>query len=307
MLTIKELESKWNSISPYSGGFLLISGEYPLSLHIGYFGHEQKCFMIMNTGKDHKIFSSKAITAEYVQTGTNEFSLRFLLNYPSLDELFVKLCWDLLDSSYNSTTPIKRLLEQYNSWRYLLQQAEDRVMPSSSQKGLIAELLYLDESIDKFGIEPALNAWIGPEGSDQDFVFPNEWAEVKAVSISSTEVTISSLQQLDREDDGQLIVYFMDKTTSGGKQTISLNEVIGEIRAKISDLRLRNVFDCKLAKYGFLDKDAESYKEYRYRLVEKHTFSVGHSFPRLTRKNIPVAITNAKYGINLAIIDSFRI
>ena len=144
------------------------------------------------------------------------------------------------------------------------------------------------------------------QGSDQDFVFPNEWAEVKAVSISSTEVTISSLQQLDREDDGLLIIYFMDKTTSSGKQTISLNEVIGEIRAKTFDLRLRNVFDCKLAKYGFLDKDAESYKEYRYRLVEKHTFSVGHSFPRLTRKNIPVAITNAKYGINLAIIDSFR-
>ena len=61
MRTINDLYEKWNSISPYTGGFLLVSDEHPLSFHIGYLSDSQKCFIVLNTGKLEKISSSKAI------------------------------------------------------------------------------------------------------------------------------------------------------------------------------------------------------------------------------------------------------
>lgn len=108
MITIKELHRKWNNISPLTGGFLLVSGEHSLSFHIGYVNGENKCFMVLNAGKVDKVPSSKAIYAESIQTIDGNFALRFILNYSSLDELFVKLCWDLIESSMNDEKPVKK-------------------------------------------------------------------------------------------------------------------------------------------------------------------------------------------------------
>lgn len=96
MRTINDLYEKWNSISPYTGGFLLVSDEHPLSFHIGYLSDSQKCFIVLNTGKLEKISSSKAINVENILLSDNSYALRFSLNYASLDEIFVKLCWDLI-------------------------------------------------------------------------------------------------------------------------------------------------------------------------------------------------------------------
>jgi len=224
MILIKELYSKWNNISPLTGGFLLVSGEHPLSFHIGYMNGENKCFIVLNTGKIDKIPSSKAICAENVQMVDGEFALRFILNYPSLDELFVKLCWDLIDSSMTAEKPVEKIVSQYKSWMKLLQQASAGILSSSMQKGLIGELLYLEEKINEIGEEKAFKAWVGPEGSDQDFIFEYSWAEVKSTSISSDTVTISSVQQLECREKGHLVVYFMDKTSAKGRQTRTLPE-----------------------------------------------------------------------------------
>ena len=152
MISIKELHNKWNNISPFTGGFLLVSGDHPLSFHIGYVNGERKCFMVLNTGKVDRIPSSKAILAECVQTTMGEYALRFTLNYASLDELFVKLCWDLIDASKASSKPVEKIVVQYKSWMRLLQQASAGLLSSSSQKGLIGELLYLEEQINTIGV-----------------------------------------------------------------------------------------------------------------------------------------------------------
>lgn len=202
-MTINELQEKWNSISPYTGGFLLVSGNHPLAFHIGYYG-EQMCFMVLNTGKRSKINSSKAIHASCVQTNDNKYALQFLLNYSSLTELFIKLCWDLIDCSKNSPNPVDAIIDRFNAWIRLLQKKGEGLLSSSAQKGLIGELLFLKESIISRGAQVSLAAWVGPEGSDQDYLFESEWCEIKATTIASVSVSISSLQQLDREDFGKL-------------------------------------------------------------------------------------------------------
>ena len=261
MISIKELHSKWNNISPLTGGFLLVSGEHPLSFHIGYVNGENKCFIVLNTGKIDKIPSSKAICAENVQTVDGEFALRFILNYPSLDELFVKLCWDLIDSSMTAEKPVEKIVSQYKSWMKLLQQASAGILSSSMQKGLIGELLYLEEKINEIGEEKAFRAWVGPEGSDQDFIFEYSWSEVKATSISSDTVTISSVQQLERQEKGHLVVYFMDKTSAKGLHTRTLPETAEKVKSLLS-VQYHDELSCKLAKNGYFEKDIERYAAY---------------------------------------------
>ena len=306
MISIKELYKKWNSISPLTGGFLLVSGDHPLSFHIGYVNGENKCFIVLNTGKIDKVPSSKAICADNIQTVDGEYAIRFILNYPSLDELFVKLCWDLIDSSMTSKNPVEKIVSQYKSWMRLLQQARTGVLSSSLQKGLIGELLYLEEKIVEIGEDKAIKAWVGPEGSDQDFIFECSWSEVKSTSISSDTVTISSVQQLERQEKGYLIVYFMDKTSAKGRQTRTLPETAEKVKSMLS-IQYHDELACKLAKSGYFEKDIERYAAYMYRLTEKRTFLVDTEFPRLTRDNIPAEIVNSRYDLSLSAIDSHRI
>ena len=193
MITIKELYEKWNKISPLTGGFLLVSGEHPLSFHIGYVNGEDKCFIVLNSGMVNQVPSSQAISVECIQTSKNEYSLKFVLNYPSLEELFIKLCWDLIEASQVSSHPIEKIISQYKSWMKLLKQASTQLLSSSQQKGLIGELLYLDEKINEIGEFSTIKSWVGPEGSDQDFLFENSWSEIKSTSIASDSVSISSV------------------------------------------------------------------------------------------------------------------
>ena len=306
MMTIDELTEKWNAMPAHIGGFLLVAEDNSLSFHAGYSGESQKCFVVLNSGKVSNIKSSKGIRVRNLRLTDGSYALEFLLIYSSLEELFIKLCWDLMEASRCAQDQISKLVEQYKSWMRLFQQAGSSLMSPESQKGLLGELLYFRSAIEEYGSGEVLTGWTGPDGSDQDYSFSDKWAEIKAVSISADQVSISSLQQLDRSDPGKLIVYFMDKTASHGMSTFSLPDIIETIRCKLQSASEKDEFSCKLAKYGYLDKDASEYAETRYRLAEVREYDVKADFPRLIRANVPVGITKAQYSIDLAIIDSFR-
>ena len=306
MRTINDLYEKWNSISPYTGGFLLVSDEHPLSFHIGYLSDSQKCLIVLNTGKLEKISSSKAINVENILLSDNSYALRFTLNYPSLDEIFVKLCWDLMSASKDDPKPIEKIVAQYKKWLRLLQQIGNGLLPLHSQKGLIGELLYLADLINRHGETKALGEWGGPEGADQDFNFEDGWAEVKTTIIAGTSVQVSSLQQFDRSDEGTLIVYFLDKISSTGTTTISLNEAIKLVATKLLTQSNKDLFELKLAKCGYQSKNADEYSSYRFKLSEKRMYCVSSDFPRLTKDNVPPAVIEAQYRIDLPSIETFR-
>jgi len=307
MITINDLEDKWNSINPYAHGYLLISGDHPVSFHIGFFGGEEKSFVVLNSGKIDGLISSKAITAECINTNEDEYILRFVLKYPSLDELFIKLCWDLIDSSRCSKSPIEKIIDRFSKWMRLMQKANDDMLSPFEQKGLLGELLYLYNELLIHDADQSILAWVGPEGSDQDFIFEEGWAEVKAISVSSNEVQISSLQQLDRPDDGVLAIFLIDKTTAKGTHTISLPSLILKILDLLHSEYLKDLFICKLAQSGYLVKDEKKYYSVYYHLTECKCYKVTREFPKLMSGNVPYAIVNAKYKLSLLAIENYRI
>lgn len=306
MKTIDDLYVKWNSISPFSDGYLLVSDDHPLAFHIGYSGDSQKTFIVLNTGKVDKVSSSKAVQVNNVQLRDGTYALSFLLKYPTLDELFVKLCWDLMEASREAAEPLKQLVDQYRKWQRLLQQIREGILSSAEQKGLIGEMLFLESRIACDGESAAVTGWVGPEGSDQDFNYDHFWAEIKSTTIAGSTVTISSLQQLDRTDNGYLIVYYMDPTDSVGLQSVSLDEAVKKVSDLLTDNASKNQFECKLARVGYQHRDAEKYHMHRYRCADNAVFAVTADFPRLIKNCVPAEVVGAKYELNLPAIERFK-
>ena len=78
MMTLNDLQKKWNETSPFSGGFLQVSEDHPLSVHVGY-ENDLRCFVILDTGRIDNIDSSKAIDAVCIELSAKKFGLKFLL------------------------------------------------------------------------------------------------------------------------------------------------------------------------------------------------------------------------------------
>lgn len=305
MKTIYEIEEIWKRASQHDTGFLLADPTHPIEFHIG-FENGQKCIMAINTGKLDNIYSSKAINAKNIITGS-KYSLMLILNYDVFDEIFTKLCWDLIEYTRCSSTPIIDLVNRFSNWQELLQKIPEGLLSTTQQKGLIGELLYLEKLIDEIGVDDALHSWVGPEGADQDFLTDEYWAEIKSTTSSSDSILISSLQQLDRDDNGYLVVFFIDKTSSSGLSTFSLSDVFSRIMGKIDTILNKDLFICKLTKVGFYKNDIEKYQNIRFLLSGEKTYLISNSFPKLTKNNVPIEVIEAKYGISLSAIDPYKI
>lgn len=307
MITSTELQTKWNEICSSKEGYILISSEHKLSFHIGYNSSHQKSFIVLDSGMVANIPSSAAILTKCIKTDNGLYCLQFSLQSNKLEEVFTLLCWDLMDSTHDKDNPIEKLINRYYSWHKLLQKGNGLLLSNTQIKGLIGELLYLEKVIEKYGEEIAINSWVGPDGFDQDFILLDKWVEVKATTISADGVTISSLQQLERNDYGELSIFFMDKTSRNDNTAYSLEKVICSIENKLTTQNSRDKFWCKLMRCGCLKYHLSRYSEPLYRVAENRTYCVKEDFPRLIRATVPTEVISVKYVISLASIKKFQL
>lgn len=301
-----ELKDKWDNMPAVGNGFLKLGLEHQLDLQIGYSQSAYKSFVVMDTGIIKNIPSSFAVKVANVQLMNMSWILEFQLVHPSFEEEFLRLCWDMIEYSSKEEDALDLLIRRYMTWQKLLQYENKSVMSFQRQKGLLGELIYLSTIIDDIGVETAVDSWTGPDGSDQDYLFPSEWAEIKSVSLASETVRISSLQQLQQEMEGELIVYILESTTAGDNR-ISLVDVVNEIKSKLAEnARYLDRFDLKLYKYGYRINHENEYRKNQFRFIEKREYVVNDSFPKLVGDNVSPEIVLCKYELSLAAIEKYR-
>lgn len=301
-----ELKEKWDNMPAVGNGFLKLGLEHPLDLQIGYSRSGYKSFVVMDTGIIKNIPSSFAVKVTNVQLTNMSWVLEFQLVHPSFEEEFLRLCWDMIEYSSKEENTFNALIHRYMTWQKLLQYENKSVMSFQRQKGLLGELIYLSKMIDDIGVEAAVDSWTGPDGSDQDYVFPLGWTEIKSVSLASETVRISSLQQLQQEMEGQLIIYILESTTAGDGR-ICLVDIVNQIKTKLADnARYLDRFDLKLYKYGYRKNHENEYLENQFRFIEKREYVINDSFPKLVRDNVSSEIVSCKYELSLAAIEKYR-
>lgn len=309
-LTPEILEKQWNSIDYKDGGFLQINIPHPLEWHVGYLSISQRTLLLVSDVDIEQIDSSKSMAVSRRRRETdNRCTLSFELLRNEQQGVFAILCCDIIEHSRlaaNEKEATERVIKRYKQWSKLLETQRSGLMSEQSRKGLVGELLFLETRIIKS--ESALSAiegWSGADNADQDFLYSDGWFEVKSISISSASVSISSLEQLDCNDEGTLVIQKVEKTSPDKKDSFSLNDIVYRIIEKLTDESdALDLFRAKLNSYGYID--LQEYSEQKYYHSETIQYRVDESFPKLTVKGVPTQIVAANYELSLPSLIDWR-
>ena len=289
-----------------SNHFIRIGDNRYLSLYIGRDENARYSFDFRGNFRPVKIMSSDVINVEQFASQSIK-TLRFSLENAELLEYFCTFCQDLLDSVQvitDDNVAYKTLRSRYYSWRQLFRPDNAR-LSEAEVMGLIGELLFLkSQMIPKYGIDVALESWMGPEKTHKDFSVANDWFEIKTISFGKETVRISSIEQLDSELDGQLFIYELEKM-SPNFDGIKLGNLAKSIIELLETSSQREMFMAKLELYGF--DFSKEYDSLVYSLSKSNQYNViQNEFPRLQRSILPDAITRVQYELLLSEIERFK-
>lgn len=309
-ITPELLENQWNSIKYKDGGFLQIDTQHPLEWHIGYQSISQRTLLLVSDTKFGIVESSKSmIVSRRRRESDNFWTLSFELLRNEQQDVFAILCCDIIEysrSATNKTEALTLVISRYKQWSKLLETQRNGLMNEHIRKGLLGELLFLEQRIATVGANlSTIQGWSGADGADQDFMYSDGWFEIKSIGVSSTSVTISSLEQLDCIDEGELVIQQIDKVAPDKQGAFSLNDVVRRIGTMlIDDVEALDLFRTKLSAYGYID--LQEYSEQKYFCSGTLQYVVDKDFPRLTRSNIPSQVSSLHYELDLSSLVNWQ-
>ncbi len=287
--------------------FIRFGDNRHLSIYIGRDDDARYSFDFRGKYKPVRITSSDVIAVEQYKQG-DLLTLRFSLENSDLLEYFCTFCQDLMDSvrvTSDDEAAYQTLRSRYYSWRQLFRPDNAR-MTEAEIMGLIGELLFLkDYMIPERGIDVSLESWMGPEKTHKDFSDQQDWFEIKTISFGKESVRISSVEQLDSDLDGTLVIYELEKM-SPSFDGIKLNQLANNIIASLQSASQREVFIDKLQLFGF--DFSNEYDNLVFALRGEHKYKVDtNNFPRIHRDMLPDAIARVQYDLLLTEIEPFKL
>ncbi len=243
----------------------------------------------------------------------NRKILVFKLQDDGLKDIFLELCRDIIRaaaSAENEKDAVARELARTWRWHHLLRGGSDGRLSGEEQKGLIGELLVLQEILLP-ALEPldALNAWRGPLDAPKDFEIGRYCIEAKARRSAALPcINISSIAQLDSSGIEGLFLYVVDldlaPAGTDGSQTVT--DYAMRLRDLIvaRDGAAAEQLDMLLNAGGF--RWSDDYSDFSWVEGQRRIYRVADGFPRLCPANVPHGILEAKYAIGLPDCEPFR-
>lgn len=300
----EEVRDKINSISSNSE-YLRVSYNHPLEL---YLGKSEQGFPTLRYNAQFspiKMASNNLLKIKQIKMDENKSSLMFCFCSDKDVSLFYEFCADIISrtENYKGENGYAEIVNRYNKWRKMFT-SNSHLLTEIEILGLIGELLFLkDFAIPKYGNTVALNGWSGPDPTHKDFSYGEDWYEIKAISSIKNVVHISSVEQLDSDKDGYLVIYKFEKMSSSFNG-INLNKVVKEI---INNFDLDydvDIFNKKLENVGYSYE--ETYNSYVYNPVSMDVYLVRSDFPRLKSTELPVGIGDVSYELIISLIEKYK-
>lgn len=193
-------------------------------------------------------------------------------------------------------------LGRIRSWQRFMEKPSDGRLTDEEETGLFGELLVLEGMLRKLEPMLALEIWKGPENSLQDFRSDTVGVEVKTtVSVNGFPAKISSLEQLDGSGTRMIYLAGIRLIVIDGGRTLSA--LINTVRAAlVSHIAAAARFERLLLLAGYLDAVADTYVR-PFQMQSNRLFSVEVGFPFISRSEVPLAILEAEYRIDLDEVD----
>lgn len=224
-------------------------------------------------------------------------------------DIFLSLCETLITSLQpltDSSAALAITLTHIKRWKMFLSGRKRDILSAEEIRGLFCELQFLRFLYQgHLNEKDAIEAWVGPEGSHQDFIFGNAAVEIKSVSgRERSTVRISSEDQLETLCDNFFLVIFRINEMPESRQAMSLNELVRFIEEEFNDADAVEELLRRLAAYGYME--IAEYEKPKFVVATRHAYFVDKDFPRLIRSQIPDGIVRATYEIELEKISAFK-
>lgn len=287
--------------------FSRINPSHIIDLYVGH--DEQGRYAIKYRGDFKPESSIKSVAGIAVNQFKNENfnTLQFSLINNDNKELFFTFCEDIIQATRSiadKRNAYKKIIDRYYSWKKLFSTSK-KLLSESEILGLIGELLFLrDYLFEQYGKTEALSSWSGQQLTHKDFSYNDIWYEVKAIHTGKDSVKISSLEQLQSTNDGELVVFSLEKM-SASYDGIKINKLALEILNSLELDERKDLFLSAIMSQGFTFD--ECYDEFVYEFVSMTRYLVNSDFPKLTRNDVNDAIIKAQYDLSLAILNNHLI
>ncbi|MGR9161911.1 PD-(D/E)XK motif protein [Rhizobium leguminosarum] len=214
-------------------------------------------------------------------------------------DLFVKLCADLVEAAASDRArALARFLDRLEAWRRFLRDRQEG-LSRSDIIGLIGELLVLERIL---GADPKLlPSWEAPVDGLHDFHSRGHALEIKTGLGPSPSINISRLDQLDTIGLRRLDLIHVKLIEAPDGRTLS--DILTSIRGMVpGDVPQ---FDNAVLRRGLLPDDDTARNGLRVQMRSMDCYSVADDFPRLLRTDLPVAITDATYALDVRALSAF--
>jgi len=305
------MNNPWKEILPPKDDISarLIDYTHPLGLYWAR-DHFGKYLFICETDENRVVKSTDipnlaGIVADFV-TLNGKTRLLLALNEQSNWEIFHALCSDIVEATRKADAGVMAftiILRRLNRWHDFLKKIKSTILSEEQIKGLIGELLFIkNHLVSVFGYVDAVNFWVGPEDSPQDFNINDTAIEVKCqAGTTQPYVKISSVEQLTPQLPNMfLYVVTLGKTTLDNQDAINLPSLIRQIRRELELSSPQQAERFSDLIYGLGYVDSEKYLNSNYIFTEDVMFEVVGDFPRIDAQNIHEGISNLRYNINLS-------
>ena len=298
-----EIKNKIGSIETNSQ-YVRVSETHPLELYIGKNEKGYPTLRFNGIFQPVKVVGNAILEIKQVKT-SSFYSLMFSFAAKENSSLFYNFCEDIINQTenYSGNDGYTEIVNRYSQWKKMFY-GSSKLLTENEVLGLMGELLFLrDYAFKVYGTSTGLNGWSGPEPTHKDFSFGNDWYEIKTINSSKNAINISSIEQLDSEFEGRIVVYTMEKM-SPSFNGVKLNDLVASIMTQISAETDKDIFAEKLKQVGYAYN--EVYDNYVYNFVERLKYVVNDDFPRLKGSTLPQGIGKVQYEIYLSSIEKFK-
>lgn len=288
--------------------FILVT---PQSIHQIFKGKDinsRKTLLVLSPIKPSTYQSNKLKSSETVEITINQrlidnyYSITFSLRNNQLESVFDSFCENIIDNVNqikDKNLIIDYLCNRYIMWQKLFTKGESGLLSENELKGLIGELYFLEKiMIPNYGQVIAISSWLGPEKAPQDFVCSNIWYEIKS-SYSPQNVTINSIEQLDSNMPGYLIVIEIQKTSIADTSGITINKLVENIKNNLTEEN-KQIFTDILLSHGYCNLEEYNFKVFK--ILSMDFFEINQDSPVLHKSQLPPTIISATYTLNTALL-----
>ncbi len=281
---------------------------HPVAWYAGLDSIGQYSLFCITETKPHNLIPTQIIYVFVGKRQAGNYGITFSLKEKNYLNVFLHFCEDLIELTRRISDPAKvadTVCGRYIQWQKAFKKNRGDALGFEAIKGLIGELIFLKyRMFSKYGPQKALHGWTGIDYTDRDYTYDDTWYEVKTTVSGGTTVIISSVEQLDVENDGHLAVVYLDKTSREDTGRITLNSIVSRVNEDLDSLVLQEELKTRLLDFGYYSDDA--YDDICFSWHGISLYKVSTDFPCTRKAMVPPAVTDVEYKIALSAIDSYK-